>query len=104
MNHHNGIGSSKEREMGLDSVMTVRPQFGGLAKPYNPEAHVQECVAWISRVLKPVDELFFYWMVEELLADQPETIRLEVQSRIYQLIPRTPRDCESVRNPAWHLD
>ena len=79
--------------MGLDSIIAARPQFGASTGAYNPEDHVRECVAWLQRVLRPVDEHFFYHVVEQLLADQPEAIRLEVQSRIYQMIPRTGRAC-----------
>jgi hypothetical protein len=87
-----------------DSVIAFRPQFGMVANPYDLEARVRECVGWLHRVLKPVDEPFFYHMVEELLADQPEVVRLEAQSRIYQMIPRPPIEPALSDNLAWHLD
>jgi len=89
--------------MGHDSIIAIRPEFAAIAYARSFEQVVQECVEWLLRVLRPVDDPFFYYIVEELLADHPETLRLEVQSRIYQLVPNSARHHGPV-NCAWRLD
>lgn len=84
--------------MSVESIIAARPAFGQHLQPYSKEVHVREYVSWLKRVLVPVDEPFFYHVVEQLLADQPEGIRLEVQSRIYQLIPKSDVKPQSLCN------
>ena len=88
----------------MDSIIDYRPNLFALIEPQNDEALVRECVRWLTRVLRPTDEPFFYHVVDELLADLPENLRLEVQSRVYQLIPRTSVDALPKSNSAWLLD
>jgi hypothetical protein len=68
------------------------------------EAQVDYCVQWLLRVLKPVDDPLFYYIFEQLLADQPESVRIEVESRVFQMIPMEHKTNEYRGSQAWYLD
>jgi hypothetical protein len=87
--------------MRLDGVAaTVQPKPNPLAFGIE-EGLVESCIKMLNRVLRPIDDPLFYYIVDQLLADQPEIVRHEVQSRLYQLIPPDIARQESPGSQAW---
>jgi hypothetical protein len=90
--------------MSVGSKISIRPRDCGNQAASLQELHVREWVRRIKRLYRPVDDALFYLAVGRLLAGEPEAIRLEVQSRLYQLIPRPRRGQRAPVCPAWHLE
>lgn len=68
------------------------------------ESRVHLNVEFIQRFLLPVDDDFFYYIVDELLVGEPLAVCLEVKSRLFQLIPTPPLGVVNIGSEAWLLD
>lgn len=68
------------------------------------ECRVHLNVEFIQRFLLPVDDDFFYHIVDELLVGEPLAVCMEVKSRLFQLIPIRPFDLVNYGSEAWLPD
>jgi hypothetical protein len=94
----------KDLNMHLEITLDRSLSFAQSPVPRHLETHVHHCVEWLLRVLRPADDPFFYYMVEQLTADQPEIVRCEVESRVFPLIPISRHETGIHGSAAWTLD
>jgi hypothetical protein len=83
-------------------MTAIRPKIGIVADPGNLEADVRECVCCVLRMLRHGHDAAE--VIEALVEWQPTTVRLEVESRVHQLIWRPQATLNGTEYRAWVLD
>src|SRR5687767_10652948 len=78
------IDYTEDGKMNLRSMLLERNGPPPEVSVSEVESRVQRNVDFIQRFLLPVDDEFFYYIVDELLVGEPVAVCNEVKSRLFQ--------------------